>query len=173
VSDRPGQAVVKFHKLGTDPAKDPIIHEKTGDPTKFIGADVSRDGKYIFFSQSNGWDKNDVWYQTLHGVPTAAIAHAWKPIVVGKPFLYSLDAWKGEGYITTNEDEPGQADARALEGDRAAIADRRAAGWGHCGQSPRAVVAGQRDQQGGHLRPGRQAGAASGGAGDWLDRGGG
>ena len=106
VSDRPGLQVVKFHKLGTDPAKDPILHDKTGDPTKFIGAYVSRDGKWIFFSQSNGWDKNDLWYQPLHGAPTAAMAHTWKPIVVGKPFLYSLDAWKGEGYITTNEDAP-------------------------------------------------------------------
>jgi prolyl oligopeptidase len=106
VSDRPGQAVVKFHKLGTDPKNDPILHDKTGDPTKFIGADVSRDGKWIFFSQQNGWDRNDLWYQPLHGAPTAAIAHTWKPIVVGQPFLYSLDAWQGEGYIQTNEGAP-------------------------------------------------------------------
>jgi prolyl oligopeptidase len=103
VADRPGQAVVKFHKLGTDPKTDPIIHEKTGDPTKFIGADVSRDGKWIFFSQQNGWDKNDLYYQPLNGAPTAAIAHSWKPIVVGKPFLYSLTPWRGQGYILTNE----------------------------------------------------------------------
>jgi len=106
VADRPGQAVVKFHKLGTDPKNDPVIHEKTGDPTKFIGADISRDGKWIFFSQQNGWDKNDLWYQPLHGAPTAALAHTWKPIVVGQPYLYSLDAWQGEGYITTNEGAP-------------------------------------------------------------------
>jgi len=106
VADRPGLQLVKFHKLGTDPKNDPILHDKTGDPTKFIGAYVSRDGKWIFLSLQNGWDKNDLWYQPLHGEPTAAIAHKWKPIVVGKPFLYSLDAWQGEGYITTNEDAP-------------------------------------------------------------------
>jgi prolyl oligopeptidase len=106
VADRPGQAVVKFHKLGTDPKSDPILHEKTGDPTKFIGAYVSRDGKWMFFSQQNGWDKNDLWYQPLHGAPSAAMAHTWKPIVVGKPFVYSLEPWQGEGYIVTNEGAP-------------------------------------------------------------------
>ena len=84
--DRPGLAVVRYHKLGTDPKNDPVIHAKTGDPTKFIGADVSRDGKWIFFEQQNGWDKNDLYYQPLQGEPTAALADNWKPIVVGKPF---------------------------------------------------------------------------------------
>lgn len=104
VADRPGLAVVRYHKLGTDPKNDPILHGKTGDPTKFIGAGISRDGKWIFFEQQNGWDKNDIYYQPLHGEPTAALANSWRPIVVGKPFLYSIHAWKGQGYILTNED---------------------------------------------------------------------
>jgi prolyl oligopeptidase len=104
VADRPGLAVVRYHQLGTDPKKDPVIHEKTGDPTKFIGAGISRDGKWIVFEQQNGWDRNDVYYQPLHGEPTAALLHRWKPIVVGKPFLYSLHIWQDQGYITTNED---------------------------------------------------------------------
>jgi prolyl oligopeptidase len=104
--DRPGLAVVRYHKLGIDPKHDPTIHGKTGDPTKFVSAYVSRDGKWIFFVQQNGWDKNDLYYQPLHGQPTAALADSWKPIVVGKDFLYSLDPWKGEAYILTNEDAP-------------------------------------------------------------------
>jgi prolyl oligopeptidase len=101
--DRPGLAVVRYHKLGTDPKHDPILHAKTGDPTKFIGANVSRDGKWIFFTQQNGWDKNDVYYQPLRGEPSAALAKTWRPLVVGQPYLYSIDPWKGEGYILTNE----------------------------------------------------------------------
>jgi prolyl oligopeptidase len=104
--DRPGLAIVRFHKLGTDPNLDPIIHAKTGDPTKFIGADVSRDGKWIFFEQDNGGNINDLYYQPLKGQPTAAIADSWKPIVVGKDFAYSLEAWQGQAYILTNEDAP-------------------------------------------------------------------
>ena len=104
--DRPGLAVIRFHKLGTDPKRDPVLHDKTGDATKFISADVSRDGRWIFFVQQNGWDKNDLWYQPLNGEPTAALAATWRPIVVGKPFLYSLEAWEGQAYILTNEDAP-------------------------------------------------------------------
>jgi len=104
--DRPGLAVVRYHKLGTDPKRDPIIHDKTGDPTKFVGADVSRDGKWLFFVQQNGWDKNDVYYQPLQGQPTADLADSWKPIVVGKDFLYSLTPWQGQAYILTNEGAP-------------------------------------------------------------------
>jgi prolyl oligopeptidase len=104
--DRPGLAVVRYHRLGTDPKHDPVIHAKTGDATKFIGASVSRDGKWIFFVQQNGWDKNDLYYQPLQGPPSADLADAWKPIVVGKDFLYSLTAWQGQAYILTNEDAP-------------------------------------------------------------------
>jgi prolyl oligopeptidase len=101
--DRPGLAVVKYHRLGTDPKNDPVLHPKTGDATKFVSAYVSRDGKWIFFVQQNGWDKNDLYYQPLNGEPTAALAKTWRPLVVGKPFLYSLEPWKGQGYILTNE----------------------------------------------------------------------
>ncbi len=104
--DRPGLAVVRFHKLGTDPKHDPVIHAKTGDATKFIGAYVSRDGKWIIFEQDNGGNRNDLYYQPLEGQPTADLADNWKPIVVGKDFSYSLEPWRGEAYILTNEDAP-------------------------------------------------------------------
>lgn len=104
--NRPGLAVVKYHKLGTDPAKDPVIHAKTGDPTKFIGAYISRDGKYAFFEQENGGNRNDVYYQPLKGQPTADMATSWEPIVVGRDFSYAFEPWKGDGYILTNEDAP-------------------------------------------------------------------
>ena len=101
--DRPGLAVVRYHKLGTDPKDDPVLHAKTGDATKFVSAYISRDGKWIFFVQYNGWDKNDLYYQPLNGEPTAALAGSWKPIVVGQNFLYSLSPWQGQAYILTNE----------------------------------------------------------------------
>jgi prolyl oligopeptidase len=106
LENRPGLAVVRYHKMGTDPKNDPVIHDKTGDPTKFIGADISRDGNWIFFEQENGGNRNDVYYQPLKGEPTADMVNSWKPIVVGKDFSYGLEAWKGEGYILTNEDAP-------------------------------------------------------------------
>jgi prolyl oligopeptidase len=105
VEDRPGLAVIKFHQMWTDPKNDPIIHGKTGDATQFIGADISRDGKWIFFQVGN-WARNDLYYQPLDGKPTADLADSWRPLVVGKPYLYDITAWKGQGYILTNEDAP-------------------------------------------------------------------
>jgi prolyl oligopeptidase len=103
--DRPGLAVVRYHKLGTDPKRDPIIHRKTGDPTKFIGAEISRDGKWIFYDQGN-WVKNDIYDQALDGPPTEDLADNWEPVIAGTNFLYSLTPWKGDAYILTNEDAP-------------------------------------------------------------------
>jgi len=143
--DRPGLAVVKYHKLGTDPKHDPVLHGKTGDPTKFVSAYVSRDGKWIFFVQQNGWDKNDLYYQPLKGQPTAALADNWEPIVVGKDFLYSLDAWKGQGYILTNED------AQRYRLFKVSLDDPRRSKWREIvPESPTAVLQGT-GIVGGHL----------------------
>jgi prolyl oligopeptidase len=101
VSERPGYAEVRFHKLGTDPKSDPVIREKTGDPTKFIGAYLSRDGRWLFLDISSGWSANDVYYRDLKSKDTA-----WKPFVVGKPALFSVAAWKDQFYVTTNENAP-------------------------------------------------------------------
>ena len=104
--NRPGLAVVRYHKLGTDPKKDPVIHARTGDPTKFIGAYVSRDGKWIFFVQENGGNRNDLYFQPLKGQPNADMADDWQKIVEGEDFSYSLEPWNGQGYILTNQDAP-------------------------------------------------------------------
>jgi prolyl oligopeptidase len=104
--DRPGLAVVRYHKLGTDPKNDPVIHAKTGDATKFIDAAISRDGKWIFYEEQTGSVQTDLYDQPLQGEPTARLADNWRPLVVGKSFLYSLEAWKGEAYVLTNEGAP-------------------------------------------------------------------
>ncbi len=101
VAERPGFAEVRYHALGTDPSQDAIVHEKTGDPQKFIGVDLSRDGKHLFFYVQHGWNKTDIYYKNLAGKDAD-----WRPLVVDKPFLYSIDAWEGNFYITTNEDAP-------------------------------------------------------------------
>ena len=37
-AERPGYAELRFHRLGTDPAKDPVVRERTGDPKTFVYA---------------------------------------------------------------------------------------------------------------------------------------
>src|SRR5262249_50813306 len=62
-ADRPGYAEVRFHKLGTDPKGDELIHEKTGDASKFIGADLTKDGRFFFFAVDEGWTSNELYFQ--------------------------------------------------------------------------------------------------------------
>src|SRR5207302_3224769 len=50
VAERPGFAEIRFHAVGSDPAKDRLVREKTGDPTKFVGATLSRDGRWLFYA---------------------------------------------------------------------------------------------------------------------------
>ncbi len=104
--DRPGLAVVRYHKLGIDPKNDPVLHSATGDATKLISANISRDGKWLFLEQQNGWDKNDLYYQPINAEPTATMAQGWMPIASGELYLYSIESWKDEAYILTNEGAP-------------------------------------------------------------------
>jgi prolyl oligopeptidase len=101
VDARPGFAEVYFHTLGTDPAKDVLVHEKTGDPTTFLGGGISRDGRYLFADVSRGWSRNDVWFRDLKGK-----SKDWTPLAVGKDALYGVEAHKGRFYVMTNEGAP-------------------------------------------------------------------
>jgi prolyl oligopeptidase len=100
-ADRSGYAEVRLHKLGEDPKKDTIIREKSGDPTSFVGAGISRDGHWLILSVSHGWTSRDVWFRD------ARVAGAnWTPLAVGKPHLYDVTVWDDQFYIRTNEDAP-------------------------------------------------------------------
>ncbi len=98
---RPGWADVRFHKLGTDPKKDPVVHQKTGDARDFLGADISRDGRWLMAYIWHGWNRADVYYRDLKSKDTA-----WKPLITGTQFTYEVSVWKNNFYILTDEGAP-------------------------------------------------------------------
>ncbi len=99
VADRPGFAEVRFHKLGTDPAQDAVVHERTGDPKTFIGSEISRDGHFLLTYLEHGWTSTDVFYKDLrHGTPKA-----WTPLVKGQPHKYEVWVWKDRFYVRTDD----------------------------------------------------------------------
>ncbi|HEY3284219.1 MAG TPA: prolyl oligopeptidase family serine peptidase [Armatimonadota bacterium] len=100
-SERPGYADVRYHKLGTDPKSDPVVREKTGDPTTFIGAGVSRDGHWLLLSITHGWDTSDVFFKDLRKKDAE-----WVPLAVGRKALYYPTAYKDRFYVSTNEGAP-------------------------------------------------------------------
>ena len=62
-ADRPGYAEVRLHQLGTDPSKDKVVHEKTGDPKTFVSAGIGKDGRWLIATIEHGWNSSDVYFQ--------------------------------------------------------------------------------------------------------------
>src|SRR6185312_14761866 len=100
-AERPGYAELRFHALGSDPARDRVVHEKTGNPQTFLGGYASKDGHWLIATIQHGWNATDVYYRDLR-----KHADAWHPFVVGKPFIYRVDVHKDVFYVLTNEDAP-------------------------------------------------------------------
>ena len=101
VDARPGFTELRYHALGTDPSKDPVIHPATRDPKTFLAGALSRDGRWLFTYVQRGWNENDVYVRDLKSKDTA-----FKPLVLGKDATYSVWAWKDAFYVQTNEGAP-------------------------------------------------------------------
>jgi len=100
-ADRPGYAEVRFHQLGTDPAKDRVVREKTGDPRTFVSAGLGKDGRWLIAIVEHGWSSSDVYFQDLHASP-----HEWKPLVVGQDARYDVSVDGNHFFVRTNEGAP-------------------------------------------------------------------
>jgi len=96
-AERPGHAEIRYHALGTDPAGDPVVRPATGDPGKFVGPGLSRDGHWLFAYVST-FSQNDVYYKDLR--TTGA---AWQTLVAGAPAHFSVEAWKDRFYVLTDD----------------------------------------------------------------------
>ncbi|MFO0757663.1 MAG: prolyl oligopeptidase family serine peptidase [Byssovorax sp.] len=110
-ADRPGYAEVRFHHLGDDPAKDRIVHEKTGNPSEFVGGDVSRDGHFLILGRYHGWSSADLYIRDLRSLTPAqksasTTSKDFTPLAVGKPSHYSAEAHKDWLYVLTDEGAP-------------------------------------------------------------------
>ncbi len=101
VDERPGYCEIRFHRLGTDPKTDPLVHPATHDPTTFLAQQLSRDGRWLFVYVQRGWNENDIWYEDLH-----AQKPEFKLLVVGHDSTYVGQAWKDRFYILTNDGAP-------------------------------------------------------------------
>jgi len=100
-AERPGWADVRFHKLGTDPKTDTVVHDKTGNPEAFIGAQLSKDGRWLLTYVQHGWNATDVYLRDLKSKDTA-----WKTFVEGVKSQFIVLPWKNFFYIVTNDGAP-------------------------------------------------------------------
>jgi len=103
-SDLPGHAEVYFHRLGTSPAGDQLVHPKTKDPTKLIGVSLSRDGRFLFLHIYHGWTSTDLYYQELPRGQDAG--PRFKPLAVGLEAHFDVYAHRGRFYLLTDHEAP-------------------------------------------------------------------
>lgn len=101
--ERSGYAEIRFHKLGEDPGKDRIIHEKTGDPTRFLGVDLSKDGHFLLLSVFHGWSSSEVYFRDLRKPGKQAVD---RPLAVGGSAHYTVESYKDRFYVHTDEGAP-------------------------------------------------------------------
>jgi len=101
VADRPGFAELRYHALGTDPARDPIVHEATHDPQTFLRGHVSRDGHWLFATIQRGWLSNDVYFKDLR-----THRRDWTVLVKGAASTFVAADFRDTFYVLTNAAAP-------------------------------------------------------------------
>lgn len=111
-AERPGYKEIRFHRLGTAPEHDEIIVPKTGDPTLFQVAQVSRDGKYLFLVRYRLGLESELWLKRK------SIDHEFLPLAKAKSTKYEIyqlsdtsrapdvRVWQNAFYILTDEGAP-------------------------------------------------------------------
>ena len=101
VADRPGEQVIKFHRIGEDPGKDRLVVEKIGDPTTFQDVELSIDGHWLVRTVSHGWRSTDVSFRDARDAGSP-----WTTLVAGKDAIYDVDVFRDRFYVGTNEGAP-------------------------------------------------------------------
>ncbi|HTK32350.1 MAG TPA: prolyl oligopeptidase family serine peptidase [Candidatus Saccharimonadaceae bacterium] len=96
----PGEEVfheqVFHHKLGDDPAKDPLVWGGEGRPmqeTRTVS--LSSDKRWVFLQLSTDWAKNDL-------LARPAAGGEFQPLAVGLDGIVNGDSWNGTLYLLTN-----------------------------------------------------------------------
>ena len=101
-AERPGYAEIRFHKLGQDPKKDALIHERTGDAKSFLQASITKDGHWLVMTIQHGWTRSDIYFKDLRKVPD----DGFKPLITGVDAEFDVDEYQDRFYVLTNDGAP-------------------------------------------------------------------
>ncbi|MDQ3366364.1 MAG: prolyl oligopeptidase family serine peptidase [Myxococcota bacterium] len=101
IADRPGFAELRLHRLGSDPASDPVVREATRNPQTFLGGGISRDGHWLVVSIQHGWNSSDIYFKDARK-PDAP----WVTLVEKVDANFDVTVWRDRFYVTTNHEAP-------------------------------------------------------------------
>ena len=137
VDERPGHTEIRLHTLGTDPKTDAVVHPALRDPTMFLNASLSTDGKYLFVTRMRGWGEMDLYWQRFgqeQGFRLLAKG-IFPEAQADRRATFQAMAWKDRFYVVTNEGasnrqiyvvDPAKL-GKAPENEAALARDRKAA----------------------------------------------
>jgi prolyl oligopeptidase len=82
-TERRGKAELRYHALGTDPAKDALMFPATGKVEAHLDGFVSDDGHWLFATIDLGWTETAVHVRDLRDAKSA-----WRPLISGVEATY-------------------------------------------------------------------------------------
>lgn len=77
---------VFYHKLGDDPANDPLIFGEGRRKEDMFSVEYSDDGRYLFVSASSGWTRTDLYFRDASD-PEASRTAPFMPVIEGEEAL--------------------------------------------------------------------------------------
>jgi prolyl oligopeptidase len=89
---------VRFHRLGTDAAADPIVHERPDQPSYQFEARATEDGRWLVITTGDG-EVGDRGVEELHVVDLAARGAKLLPLIEGFDAEYLYMANDGPTFI--------------------------------------------------------------------------
>ncbi|MCU1361622.1 MAG: Prolyl oligopeptidase [Ilumatobacteraceae bacterium] len=90
---------IRFHRLGTDPAVDPVVFDRRPNPEAWPDVQLSPDGKHLLVEQQVGWSRTDAHLMTV-------ATGEWTTVVEGVDALTSF-VFAGDGLLgLTSLDAP-------------------------------------------------------------------
>jgi len=101
-SERGAHTELRFHKLGTDPNQDPVVHTPTGIAGWFINGHLSEDGHWLFVSISHGSSGSSDWYFQDLREPRPH----WITLVEGMEADFGVTDFQDRFYVITNQGAP-------------------------------------------------------------------
>jgi prolyl oligopeptidase len=101
-AERMGHMEIRFHKLGRDPASDPVAHAPTGNPSWFLNGQISEDGHWLFAAISHGASGGVDWYFQDLRKPRPV----WTTLIEGVDAASDVKDYKDRFYVTTNDGAP-------------------------------------------------------------------
>jgi len=101
VAERPGFAELRYHALGSDPAKDPTIRPASHNPQTFIRGEVSDDGHWLFAIVEHGWNSSDIYFRDLRRGQ-----RDWTVLAEAIPAVFHVEAFRDVFYLRTNDGAP-------------------------------------------------------------------